>query len=50
MDGQFAMATTLTAFHSVGTALSVTPVGHSRCDFFRSGALSSSGPVPRPRR
>ena len=40
MDGQFATATTLTAFHSVGTDLSVTHVGHSRCDVFRSGALA----------
>jgi PPM family protein phosphatase len=34
------MATTLTAFHSVGTDLFVTHVGHSRCYVFRSGALT----------
>jgi protein phosphatase len=34
------IATTLTAFHSVGTDLFVTHVGHSRCYLFRNGELT----------
>jgi PPM family protein phosphatase len=34
------MATTLTGFHSVGSDLFVTHVGHSRCYLFRGGALT----------
>jgi PPM family protein phosphatase len=34
------MATTLTAFYSVGTDLFVTHVGHSRCYLFRKGFLT----------
>jgi protein phosphatase len=34
------MATTMTGFHSVGTDLFVTHVGHSRCYLFRNGALT----------
>ena len=34
------IATTLTAFYSVGTDLFVTHVGHSRCYLFRKGALT----------
>jgi protein phosphatase len=34
------MATTMTGFHSVGTDLFVTHVGHSRCYLFRHGTLT----------
>ena len=34
------IATTLTAFHSVGADLFVTHVGHSRCYLFRNGELT----------
>jgi PPM family protein phosphatase len=38
------IATTLTAFHTVGTDLFVTHVGHSRCYLFRNGELTQLTP------